>query len=124
MIPENIKDADLGDEYEMCFTLCDDIYREFEAAGKTELLPYLTLNNHLTRWQINLTALGLSALVGEKLPGTGKILNQIKESVEEIHPTISELLYSGKSVLNEERLKNPSRPNQLNTPKINKSDKR
>lgn len=122
VIPEYVKVAEIRDEYEMCFTLCEDIYREFEVAGKSDLTPYLTLNNHLSRWQIGLNATGLRALLEAQIPGTGKLINHIIVAIEEIHPIISESLYSGKNVFNTKQPKNRSTNiTKINNSKINKS---
>ena len=94
-VPKLIEDAFLTDKYEECFSLSLQLYSDLCAAGYTNEAQYATLLGHKMRWKITYNA--REALHLHELrtspqghPGYRKLVNQMHNIVENVHPLIAE----------------------------------
>lgn len=104
--PEIIEKYNLGDEYQTCFEISDNLYEQFQKSRLENLSAYCLLVGHRARWEFDS---GLISSKSAKLPG---VVELMIESIKEVHPIISEFALGKGTKNNLSSFKGTSRSNR------------
>jgi dTMP kinase len=97
-VDQLLEEAGIDDLFVACFDESLKIYSLLQAAERDDLAIYASLLGHKLRWQLNLNALEMKALLEHRSDNKYRLLIEaLKDKAAEVHPLMWDVIYNNAS---------------------------
>jgi len=106
-VPQPLEDGGIDDLFVGCFDESLKLFSDLQKIDRDDLTVYASLLGHKLRWQLNVSAQEMKALLDHRGGQNFQALTKtMREQISEVHPLVWEVIYGGSTTPNTQGHKN------------------